>query len=220
MSQKQAKRRRRTVGADEQNVRTQSPQWRARPATPYALRSTGSPPAQRGNKQPIRGARPSDPSISNPAIPTTQTAPGQAVHTAPKSTEGGKQRPGCIATLNPRELYAGYTGFVLPLVTNSMKCSGQDGLPAVGRHLHPLLGSRFVHRRVLLRQPCLRPPLEIHTDELDHAARVTEEAEMDIPSPPFSSCRDCILSRQSLQQKILLLRKEGMERCSLNRRDV
>ena len=32
---------------------------------------------------------------------------------------------------------------------------------------------------------------------------VTEEAEaeMDIPSPPFSSCRDCILNRQSLQKK-------------------
>ena len=27
---------------------------------------------------------------------------------------------------------------------------------------------------------------------------------MDIPSPPFSSCRDCILNRQSLQKKIVV----------------
>ena len=50
----------------------------------------------------------------------------------------------------------------------------------------------------------LRPRLEIPTIELDHAARVTEEAEMDIPSPPFSSCREGILSRQSLQKKIVV----------------
>ena len=36
----------------------------------------------------------------------------------------------CIAILHPRELYAGYTGFVLPLVTNSMKCSSQAGIMA------------------------------------------------------------------------------------------
>ena len=33
---------------------------------------------------------------------------------------------------------------------------------------------------------------------------VTEEAEMDIPSPPFSSCREGILSRKSLQKKLVL----------------
>ena len=38
--------------------------------------------------------------------------------------------------------------------------------------------------------PLPEPPASDFIDELDHAARVTEEAAMDIPSPPFSSCRE------------------------------
>ena len=53
------------------------------------------------------------------------------------------------------------------------------------------------------------PPASDFTDELDHAARVTEEAEMDIPSPPFSSCREGIRSRQSLQKNLMLCRGDG-----------
>ena len=51
--------------------------------------------------------------------------------------------------------------------------------------------------------PLPEPPASDFTDDLDHATRVTEEAEMDIPSPPFSSCREGILSRQSLQKIVL-----------------
>ena len=57
-------------------------------------------------------------------------------------------------------------------------------------------GERFQGRRAedsQRRTPASRAPVFGFTDELDHAARVTEKAEMDIPSPPFSSCREEIL---------------------------
>ena len=47
-------------------------------------------------------------------------------------------------------------------------------------------------------------PAPDFTHELDHAARVTKEEEMDILSPPFSSCREGIRCRQSLQKQMVL----------------
>ena len=58
------------------------------------------------------------------------------------------------------------------------------------------------------------------TGELDHAARVTEEAEMDMSIAAFFFVpRGNPLMTKS-PKKIGVIRKEGMERCSLNRRDI
>ena len=69
-------------------------------------------------------------------------------HDTDGSRPGSAHRPGCIATLNPRELYAGYTGFVLPLVTNSMKCSSQAGNVATSGNS----GSGIARARMASRQ--------------------------------------------------------------------
>ena len=80
------------------------------------------------------------------------------------------------------------------------------GLLANHRRTPPQIGSVTL---ALAPEPsgCDTPPPEIirapntpvpvgpvfgFTGELNPATRVTEEAEMDIPSPPFSSCREGI----------------------------
>ena len=50
---------------------------------------------------------------------------------APRGKRDGERvTDSCIAILHPRELYTGYTGRVLPLATNVMKCSSRAGIMA------------------------------------------------------------------------------------------